>query len=305
MGTSTARRVTSSSVLVVLGVAAALASLVAGATPVAAAEACGGTTPTGSVRVAVVVDDGTSAPSSRCFTLSEGATGADLLRQRADALGLARPRYAPSGLLCAIDGFPAPPACGDLVAGSYRYWAYFQGTGGSWVYGSSVNPFTRRLRDGDIEGWRFTTRGTATGSNEVPRLAPDRSSLFPAAPPVTAPAPSTPPAPAPAPADGTAGVDGSPIVPPATGDPSVSTTTAPDAAVAVPSGPDGDGTAAPAASVAGGDRLAGGGDQVAAEVLDPEPASSSRDLLGPVLGIVVVAAVAGAAALRFREGSRP
>lgn len=281
-----------------------------------AAEACAGTTPPGQVRVAVVVDDGTSAPSARCFALAEGSDGADLLRQRADALGLPRPRYASSGLLCAIDGFPAAPACGELVGGLYQYWAYFQGTGGRWTYGGSVNPFTRRLRDGDVEGWRFTLRGTANGSGDQPRVAPDPGALFPAAPP---PAPVTPAPPAgagdvpagPGPAADVAGAaapggDGAP--------PSAAPPSSASGGADGQGGPDGTGPADAGTLAAGrvGDPTPGGpatddpppGDQGAASELGVDPASSSAGLAGPIVGIVVVGLVAGAAALRFRRGAR-
>jgi hypothetical protein len=282
--------------------------------PAGAAEACAGITPPGQVRVAIVVDDGTTAPSARCFALTEGADGADLLRQRADALGLPRPRYASSGLLCAIDGAPAPPACGEVVDGRYRYWAYFQGTGGTWTYGASVNPFTRRLRDGDVEGWRFTLRGTANGSTDQPRVAPDPGILFPAAPRPTDLAPAPPPdaageapdAAAAAPGPGAVASGGDPA-PPSTAD---LPTSAPGP-VDGPAGPDDTG---PADLAAGrdGQPVPGGpapgdpqpGDEPPASDLGADPASSSAGLAGPVIGIVVVALVVGAATVRFRSGAR-
>lgn len=140
------------------------------------AEASSCTDPGGQLRVVVVVDAG-DGPSATCLVVPVGTTGSQVLARRAAELGLAAPRYAGSGLLCAIDGVPAPPACGDRNAGGYRYWAYFNGSTGSWVYGS-INPFTRRLSDGDIEGWRFVD-GAGNGSDPPPRIAPSRS-LFPA-----------------------------------------------------------------------------------------------------------------------------
>jgi hypothetical protein len=303
--------------VVVSGAALAVPLSTGAALPAAAAQACGGTTPPGHVRVSVVVDDGTASPSARCFVLADGSTGADLLRERADALGLPRPRYASSGLLCAVDGYPAPPACGEVVGGLYQYWAYFQGTGGSWTYGSSVNPFTRRLRDGDVEGWRFTVRGTANGSADQPRVAPDPRVLFPPSPPPTTGAlvPPAASAPAPtAPAGTGPGVDAAsgagPAPGAAAGAPGADDRAGSDPGVAPADPPvgtgDGDldlgpGTPDPGAP-AGAGRPA---DQVAAGPLDAEPASSSGAPAGPLVGLVVVAAVVGAAAVRFRVGSRP
>ena len=137
--------------------------------------------------------------------------GGQLLAERAAALGAARPRYADSGLLCGIDGFP-DSGCGERTGDGYRYWAYFSGTSGSWVYGGG-NPFIRRLADGDIEGWRFVV-GTGTGQDPPPRITPS-AGLFP---PLPAPAPAVPapvpppvaaPSAAPTPPPSAAGVPGS------------------------------------------------------------------------------------------------
>ncbi len=94
-------------------------------------------------------------------------------RRTGGGLGWRAPRYADSGLLCGIDGAPAS-GCGERTADGYRYWAYFSGTSGSWVYGSG-NPFIRRLADGDIEGWRFVD-GTGTGQDPPPRITPSAGS---------------------------------------------------------------------------------------------------------------------------------
>lgn len=169
-----------------MALAAVLAALGVG-DPVGAAELCGGSAPAGHIRVAVVVDHGTEPDSPgtisvRCLTVGDGSRGADLLRERAALLGLPPPRYAPSGLLCALDGYPAAPECAQ-GSGAVRYWSYWSGNDGHWVYGSG-NPFTRRLRDGDIEGWRFVRATEAQAP--PPRLSPDRAALLPS-PPVTDP----------------------------------------------------------------------------------------------------------------------
>jgi len=57
------------------------------------------------------------------------------------------------------------------------------------VYGN-INPFTRRLSDGDIEGWRYV-QGVGNGQDPPPRIGPSRS-LFPALAPVLPELPSLP-----------------------------------------------------------------------------------------------------------------
>lgn len=143
----------------------------------ALADSCGDPVLSGSVRVVMVVDPGetSNGPSSVCLVVPSGTTGSQLLARRAAELGMSSPRYAGSGLLCAIDGFPAT-GCGDRTSGGFAYWAYFNGTSGAWNYGN-YNPFIRRMADGDIEGWRYVS-GTGGAQDPPPRIAPSRS-LFP------------------------------------------------------------------------------------------------------------------------------
>ena len=143
----------------------------------ARADSCGGPVASGAVRVVIVVDpgEGVGGPTSACLVVPSGTTGAQLLARRASELGMPSPRYAGSGLLCAIDGYPSS-GCGDRTGGGFAYWAYFSGTAGSWAYGS-YNPFIRRMGDGDIEGWRYVS-GSGGEHDPPPRLSPNRS-LFP------------------------------------------------------------------------------------------------------------------------------
>jgi len=125
-----------------------------------AATSCSGPLDPGQIRVVVVVDpgDGGGSPSSTCLVVAEDGTqnmGSRVLAQRAAQLGRAAPRYAGSGLLCGLDGFPGS-GCPQNAGGSYDYWAYFNPSGGGWAYGSD-NPFSRRLHDGEIMGWRYNT----------------------------------------------------------------------------------------------------------------------------------------------------
>jgi hypothetical protein len=155
----------------------------------AQASSCGGPLADGEIRVVVVVDPGDSGsggPGATCMVVPVGTTGSQVLARRAGELGMSTPRYGGSGLLCAIDGYPET-GCGDHNAGGFSYWAYFNGTSGSWSYGS-YNPFIRRMSDGDIEGWRFVD-GTGTGQDPPPRISPSRA-LFPALAPAPVPAPA-------------------------------------------------------------------------------------------------------------------
>jgi hypothetical protein len=127
----------------------------------------------GQARVAIVVDKsqlpgGSSTPSVTCVVVAQGASGVTALAARAARLGTPAPRYNSSGLLCAIDGVPAAPACGTPSSGGFDYWSYWIG-GPSWTY-ANIGPASRAMIDGTVEGWRFVAGGTA--------VAPAASSSF-------------------------------------------------------------------------------------------------------------------------------
>lgn len=115
----------------------------------------------GQVRVAVVVDARAvgAATSVVCVVVPSGSTGAAALQARATRLGTAAPRYNSSGLLCAIDGRPAAPACGQTGPNGYRYWSYWLG-GSSWRY-ATIGPAGRTVSDQSVDGWRFIDGGAA------------------------------------------------------------------------------------------------------------------------------------------------
>jgi len=144
----------------------------------AEASSCSGPLSGGELRVVIVVDatDFGGGSSATCLVVPTGTTGSQLLARRSAELGTGSVRYGSSGLLCAIDGLPAA-GCGDHNAGGFDYWGYFNAPSGSWVYGN-INPFTRRLSDGDIEGWRYVRGGKGSPQDPPPRIAPSRS-LFP------------------------------------------------------------------------------------------------------------------------------
>lgn len=248
--------------------------------PPRAADAAGCSSPRGAgeVRVVIVVDPGASgAPSSVCMVVPEGTTGSQLLARRAAEIGAAAPRYASSGLLCAIDGYPSS-GCGDRTAGGYAYWAYFAGGSGSWIYGNN-NPFIKRLRDGDVEGWRFVD-GAGDGQDPPPRLGP--AGLFPA---VVVPRESEMPIdPAP-----TAAVD--------VGDPSAidgPDDTVVDAAVPV------DSTTTTSVDDTDATQLASAID---ADATSAGGSGSSSALIAVVVVLAVIAALGASAIMRARRGS--
>ena len=187
----------------------------------ASAVSCSGPISDGEIRVVLVVDssDLGGSSSATCLVVPAGTTGSQLLARRGNELGIGSPRYGSSGLLCAIDGLPAT-GCGDRNSGGYGYWAYFFDGGGNWTYGSN-NPFSKRLTDGAIEGWRFVTGGCGCGQDPSPRIGPSRS-LFPALAPARAPLPELPSASAPSspssnPSSTNAG-GSSALIPPSSGD---------------------------------------------------------------------------------------
>lgn len=173
----------------------------AGVTPVgfATPEACAATAAGASMTVAVAVDPGSVAgmsggPETICVTVPAGATGADVLAARARALGRPMPRYASSGLLCAIDGQPAT-GCGERIDGTYQYWAYFLGSG-SWTY-AGTGPALRRASAELVEGWRYVA-GAGNATDPPPRASAAASAICPPPPPPTTATPA-PPLPSPAP----------------------------------------------------------------------------------------------------------
>ena len=279
---------------------AAVGTVTAG--PASAATSCSGPLAGGQIRVVIVVDPGETgprAPAATCLVVAAGTSGSKILAQRASELGLPSPRYADSGLLCGLDGFPGS-GCPVNSGGAYAYWAYFNGSGGVWSYGHD-NPCVRRMVDGEIMGWRYTT-GSADGDAPKPRISPT-SSLFPAlAPPPTAAPPSG--------GGGTGGggsgsgsgggssSGGLPVLPDLSG---LATTTtvaadaaAGDAAATVP----GDGSTTSSAADA-----SAGAEELAAEPAGSTGSSSAR-WIGPALAVAVAGALAVGAVTRSRRRAR-
>lgn len=113
----------------------------------------------GQIQVAVVTE-GVPDPSHEvvCVVVATGSNGIDALNARAARLGVAAPRTAFGGtFVCAIDGNPAPPECGDLPgdATGWRSWNYSNG-GTQWT-ASNVGAAATTLQQGSVEGWNFGT----------------------------------------------------------------------------------------------------------------------------------------------------
>ena len=128
----------------------------------------------GQVRVATVVEgsglSGFSQPEVVCVVVNQGANGLAALNARAARLGVPANRLNGSGLLCAIGGLPAAPACGESGPSGPEYWSYWAPNGsGGWSY-STVGPASRSMQEGSVEGWRWVPGGTSA--------APVHSSSF-------------------------------------------------------------------------------------------------------------------------------
>lgn len=125
----------------------------------------------GQVRVAVVVDGRAlgSTTSVVCVVVASGSNGLTALRARATRLDTPPPRLDSSGLVCAIDGRPAAPACGVEGPDGYEYWSYWLG-GSSWRF-APVGPATRTVADQTVDGWRFLEGGAAVPPNTASSFA--------------------------------------------------------------------------------------------------------------------------------------
>lgn len=273
------------------------------------------------VYVAVVVDFGSGSSMStvsKCVPVASSADDADAL---AAAVGSSNVAYANSGLLCAIDNYPANGVqnCGDSDgAGDYDYWSYWHGSTGSWVYASD-GPAEQSASNpaNDVEGWRFQVDEPANQSDPQPSATPSYSQICnastevpppqsPSAPATTTTVTSAAPPVTPTSAGSSAASDATstPTTAVSTRSKSASATTTTSTAVVAtgrqstttttgdPSGTSGGshGSSAPhrsAEASPASDRSSGGG--------------SSSSLLPVILVAVVVAALGGFALLRWRR----
>ena len=128
----------------------------------------------GQVQVAVVTE-GVPDPAHEvvCVVVPTGSNGIDALNARAVRLGTAAPRTAFGGtFVCAIDGNPVAPECGDLPgdATGWRSWNYSNG-GTQWT-GSNVGAASTTVQQGSVEGWNFGTWNYVTTFPTNPTHSP-------------------------------------------------------------------------------------------------------------------------------------
>ena len=152
------------------------------------------------VYVAVVVDFGNGSSTttvSKCVPVASNARDSDAL---AAAVGSSNVSYAGSGLLCAIDDYPANGVqnCGQGVGnGNFDFWSYWHGSSGSWVYANN-GPAGQSVStpSDDVEGWRFQNNEPASSSDPPPGATPSYAQICNASTEVPpAQASSTPAAP--------------------------------------------------------------------------------------------------------------
>jgi hypothetical protein len=274
------------------------------------------------VYVAIVVDFGNGSSMStvsKCVPVPSNARDSDAL---AAAVGSSNVAYASSGLLCAIDNYPANGVqnCGQSVGnGNYDYWSYWHGSSGSWVYAS--NGPTEQSVSGpanDVEGLRFQLDEPDTPSSPPPSLAPSYAQICNAStevPPTpsssntptttltTQPAPSLTPTTAPTSA-GSAGTATTSPLPStrstssgAAGAATTTTTTAPGKTTSTLA------SAATAGTVGAshGSSRAHRAAVASATSHQNSTAAASSDLLSVIVVAVIVAALGGFALLRWRR----
>ena len=133
------------------------------------------------VYVAVVVDFGSGSSMttvSKCVPVASNARDSDAL---AAAVGTSNVSYAGSGLLCAIDSYPANGVqnCGQSVGnGNFDFWSYWHGSSGTWVYASN-GPAGQSVSNpsNDVEGWQFQNNEPASSSDPPPGVTPSYAQI--------------------------------------------------------------------------------------------------------------------------------
>jgi len=281
------------------------------------------------VYVAVVVDFGNGSSMStvsKCVPVASNAHDADAL---AGAVGGDNVAYASSGLLCAIDNYPANGVqnCGENVgSGDYDYWSYWHGTTGSWIYAND-GPAEHSVSSpaDDVEGWRFQLNEPDTQSDPAPDATPSYAQICNAStevpPSQGSPAPATTatttttnaPAPPVVPSvTPTTAKTSMPAAPGAATSTAVSTKSKSNSATTTSTTASGKTTTTLASGASGGsggiDRTGGHGSSDAhrsAVASAPSRGSSgggsSSNLLPVILVAVVVAALGGFALFRWRR----
>jgi hypothetical protein len=256
---------------------------------------------------------------SKCVPVASSAHDADAL---AAAVGSGNVAYANSGLLCAIDNYPANGVqnCGQSVgSGKYDYWSYWQGSTGSWVYADD-GPAEQSVSSpaDDVEGWMFQLDEPDNRTSPPPGVAPSYSQICNPStevpPPASSPAPATTTstnATAPASVTPTTAKTSAAPAPSATTGTAVSTGSKSSGATSTTTTAAAAGTttttlASGGSDGAGGARSQGSSDEhrsavASASLHGSSGGGSSTNLLPVILVAVVVAALGGFALFRWRR----
>jgi hypothetical protein len=274
------------------------------------------------VYVAVVVDFGNGSSMStvsKCVPVASSADDADAL---AAAVGSGNVSYANSGLLCAIDDYPANGVqnCGESAgSGKYDYWSYWHGATGSWVYADD-GPAEQSASSpaDDVEGWMYQLDEPDNSTDPPPAVTPSYSQICnastevpPSASPSAPAATTTTAAPAPPPVTPTTVKTSSGPSPVGTTSPAVSTSSKSGDAANTTTTAAGSGTtsttpASGGSEGTGGKRSHGSSDGhgsaiASAPAHGSSGGDSSSNLLPVILVGVVVVALAGFALVRWRR----
>lgn len=262
-----------------------------------ATRAVSATTASAKICVALVVDAHSirSNVSTSCAKVSKGATGVDVLRAAGHSL-----RFRNDSLICAIDGLPRS---GCSAVDDTHYWAYFHRAAGktSWTY-STDNESTYQPAIDSTEGWVYDD-GTKLTPKNVPYTKICKPDPKPTPSPTATHHRSHRPSPTPTPHHSTAAHHSS--APTTSTSPSSSPRPHPTRSagsrhrqkshhhnlILNTSQSVKTRTARPSPTSAA---LVGG---------SPPSSSSHHGILELVIGLVVVAALGGFAALRFRRSS--
>jgi hypothetical protein len=294
---------------------------------VAAADSVGN-----DVYVAVVVDFGSGSSMSsvsKCVPVASNAHDSDAL---AAAVGAGNVAYNNSGLLCAIDNYPANGVqnCGESVGpGNYDYWSYWHGSSGSWAYANdgpteqSVTSPPNDVEGNDVAGLRFQTNQPDNGSDPPPTVAPAYAQICNAStevPPAQAPSAAatttttTTATPTPAsvtPTTGTATTGRAGTGPALATTPTTAAGTRPKSGVSTTTAGPGATTTTTTTTLGSGDTASGGASahgsssthsaMVASAASRHSGGGASSNVLPAILIAVVVAALGGLALFRWRR----
>jgi hypothetical protein len=240
-------------------VVAVLVAVVAWAPVTAQASPCAGVT--------VVVDFGALGGTVRTgCAAGDPSSGTDALSAAGFGYTFA---LRQQGFVCRIDEQPAGDPC-VTTSPPTAHWAYWHGQpGGSWTY-SDTSAGAYDPAPGSVEGWSF-------GAGQQPGIAPPAPAPQPTQP---APQPPAPPAGQPTQPGRPAPPPGQPTQPSGTTAPTMTaeTTTAPVSSEVT------------ATTTSGSSAASVGSTSVA---VTPTAGTSSGGTVGLVVGIVVVAALAG------------